>query len=145
MKGVVLAKRSLLKWSWKIASVVLLYVVFYIIAGMILQASLPELDQFYKGKIPAFQVMIYTQFLRGLIFIGIAVYLQQFVSTAPKWKYAVLVGLVFSMLGGIAPLLPPNNLMPAVIRLGHGFEVGISNLLFGWITGVVLYRARINT
>lgn len=65
MKGVALAKRSLLKWSWKLVSGVLLYVIFYIIAGMILQASLPELDQFYKGKIPSFQVMIYTQFLRG--------------------------------------------------------------------------------
>lgn len=93
---------------------------------MILQASLPELDQFYKGKIPAFQVMIY----------------MQLVSTAPKWRYAVLVGMVFSILGGIAPLLPPNNLMPAVIRVGHGFEVGISNFLFGWITGVVLYRGK---
>ncbi|WP_152530925.1 hypothetical protein [Sediminibacterium sp. C3] len=128
MKGVALAKRSLLKWSWKLVSGVLLYVLFYIIAWMILQASLPELDQFYKGKIPAFQVMIY----------------MQLVSTAPKWRYAVLVGMVFSILGGIAPLLPPNNLMPAVIRVGHGFEVGISNFLFGWITGVVLYRGENN-
>ena len=130
MNGLALAKRSLLKWSWKLVSGVLLYVIFYIIAGMILQASLPELDQFYKGKIPSFQVMIYTQFLRGLIFMGIAAYIQQLFSSAPKWRYAVLVGMVFSILGGIAPLLPPNNLMPAVIRVGHGFEVGISNFLF---------------
>ncbi len=42
------------------------------------------------------------------------------------------------VLGGIAPLLLPNPFMPSGIRLAHGFEVGISNFLFGMIVGAAL-------
>lgn len=138
-----LAKRSVFQWIWKMAVGVLLYLFFYLAAGMILQASLPELSEYYKGKMPEFLVIIYTQIFRGFIFVGIAIYIQKMVSPTPKLIYAILVGLVFSILGGIGPLIPSNNLMPAIIRLGHGFEVGTSNFIYGFLTALMLYRSRV--
>ncbi len=53
-------------------------------------------------------------------------------------KKAVLIGLTFAVIGGIAPLIPPNELMPAYVRLGHGFEVGISNFIYGVLLAILL-------
>ena len=50
----------------------------------------------------------------------------------------VLIGLTFSVLGGIAPLIIPSDLMPVNIRWAHGIEVGISNFIFGMIAGRLL-------
>jgi hypothetical protein len=59
-------------------------------------------------------------------------------------RKALLIGLVFSILGGIAPLIPPNEFMPADIRIGHGFEVGVSNLIYGVILGYLWGVSRTN-
>jgi hypothetical protein len=55
-----------------------------------------------------------------------------------KLKKAVLIGLIFSILGGIAPLILPNEVMPLNLRMGHLFEVGISNFLYGFLLGYIL-------
>jgi hypothetical protein len=46
-------------------------------------------------------------------------------------------------LGGIAPLIQPNELMPLYIRIGHSFEVGISNFAFGLVLGLLLSQKLI--
>lgn len=43
-----------------------------------------------------------------------------------------------SIIGGIAPLILPGSEMPAYIRIGHSFEVGISNFLYGLLLGYLL-------
>ena len=134
-------RRSVFGWIWRVMTGDLLYLIFYIIAGMTLQAFYPEFMAFYKDKIPPFELMINTQFLRGLIFVLIAILILR-TSKLPLTKRAILVGLVFSILGGIAPLIWPNELMPAYVRLGHGFEVGISNFLYGLILGYLLGQKR---
>ena len=53
---------------------------------------------------------------------------------------ALLIGAFFAIVGGLAPLIvPENEHMPDYIRFGHAFEVGISNSLFGflltWLVG----------
>lgn len=136
-------KRGIFQWTWRVGVGVLLYFVFYIAAGMILQVSLPEIMEYYSSKMPDLNVILYTQFFRGLIFVGVAIFMQRIVVQTSKSTYAILVGLVFSILGGVAPLIPPNDLMPAIIRLGHGFEVGISNFFFGLLLGLTLFRARV--
>ncbi|HEX5426443.1 MAG TPA: hypothetical protein VFW94_23035, partial [Candidatus Acidoferrales bacterium] len=55
---------------------------------------------------------------------------------------ALFLGAAYSILGGIAPLLLPNPFMPPNIRLAHGFEVGISNFVFGMIVGWALTAKR---
>ncbi len=135
--------RSFLSWMWRLASGDLLYITLYLVAGFILQSVYPQLLVFYKGKLPTAGLMIGTQVLRGFIFMGVAVLILK-TSDLSKSQRAVLVGLIFSVLGGIAPLILPNEYMPAYIRLGHGFEVGISNFVYGLLITYLLGQ-RIET
>ena len=126
-------KRSVLQWTWRIIAGNLLYVFFYLLAGFILYAVYPRLMDFYGDKIPELSVMINTQFFRALLFIGVAILIDRNVNLSLFYK-ALLTGFIFSIVGGIAPLiLPHDELMPAYIRFGHAFEVGFSNLLYGII------------
>jgi len=130
-------QRSLFGWIWKITITDLLYFVVYMMAGLTLLAVYPELIDFYEDKVPAFDLIFKTQLFRGLIFAGIA-FLVLRTTDLPPLKAALLIGAIFSVLGGIAPLIPPNELMPPNIRLAHSFEVGISNFVYGIIAGYLL-------
>jgi hypothetical protein len=135
--------RSFFGWFWRILVGNFLYLVFYISAGLILSITLPEMMEFYQDKIPPIDVMIKTQlFLRGFIFIAVALLVLRTVILS-KLKKAVFIGLVFAILGGIAPLIQPNELMPLYIRIGHSFEVGISNFAFGLVLGLLLSQKLI--
>lgn len=135
-------KRVIFSWLWRGSLSVFLYLIFYISAGMILQMSYPALMDFYSDKIPPVEVMILTQFPRGFLFVIITVLILR-TSQLTFIKKAILVGLVFSVLGGIAPLIPPSDLMPFNIRVVHGFEVGISNFMYGFIISYLLKQRNI--
>ena len=60
-------------------------------------------------------------------------------------KTALLVGFVFAIFGAIAPLLIPNEFMPANVRLAHGFETGISNFLYGIVLVYLFGKRKTNT
>ena len=117
--------------------------IFYIGAGLILQSTYPDLMSFYEGKIPPPEVMIFTQFPRALLFVLVAVLMLRTLKLA-QIKKAVLIGLVFSIIGGIAPLISPNEFMPGNIRLVHGIEVGISNFLYGMNLAYLLGQEWLN-
>ena len=137
-EAMIFSKRSLIGWFWRILVADILYLLLYIIAGLVLTIVYPQLLQFYEGKIPPFDILINTQlFIRGFIFIGIALLMIQTLNISVV-KKAILIGLTFAVLGGIAPLIPPNELMPSYVRLGHGFEVGISNFIFGILLTLLL-------
>jgi hypothetical protein len=129
--------RSVIGWVWRIGLTTFLYMIIYLTAGLILQASLPALDEFYKDKIPSLDLIFNAQILRGLIFSLVGLLFIR-TSSLRKYEGAVLLGLIFSVLGGIAPLMHPNEFMPLEIRIGHGFEVGISNFVYGFLVGVIL-------
>ncbi|NHE55472.1 hypothetical protein [Cyclobacterium plantarum] len=116
---------------------VFLYLFIYGLAGFVLQASYPEFLEFYKGKIPSFSRIAGVQIIRSFLFMGIAIVVLRSCLLA-KPKTALLIAMLFSVLGGIAPLIPPNELMPGYVRIGHFFEVGISNFLYGYILGYIL-------
>ncbi len=131
-------KRSILGWGWRILLGDILYFVFAAIAGFTLYAVYPEFMEFYKDKMPPFILIIKTNLLiRGFIFVGIAVIIVRTLNLTVT-KKAILTGLIFSILGGIAPLIPPTEFMPGYVRLAHGFEVGISNFLYGVVLGYLL-------
>lgn len=131
-------ERTFFSWLWRILAANFLYLIFYITAGLILSFVYPQLMDFYEGKIPPFDVMIKTQlYVRGFIFIGIAILILRTLNLSLT-KKVVFIGLVFSILGGIAPLIQPTELMPGYIRLGHGIEVGISNFIYGFVIGFLL-------
>jgi hypothetical protein len=134
-------QRSVPGWIGRIAAGVFIYFVIYLAAGMLLVTAYPELTEFYGDKLPPFSLMAITQVVRGLIFVGIAILILRTTAMTTARK-ALLIGLVFSILGGIAPLIPPNEFMPADIRIGHGFEVGVSNLIYGVILGYLLGRFK---
>lgn len=123
--------RSKLSWSWRFVISDFLYLFFYLLAGFVLYTVYPKLMEFYGDKIPPFSLMINTQFFRALIFIGIALLISRTVSLSLFFR-ATLIGAVFAIIGGIAPLIMPGDeFMPDYIRFGHAFEVGISNFLYG--------------
>lgn len=137
-EAVIFSKRSLLSWLWRILVADILYLFLYIIAGFVLTLVYPQLLEFYEGKIPPFDIMINTQlFIRGFIFIGIALLMLHTLNISAV-KKGILIGLTFATLGGIAPLIPPSELMPSYVRLGHGFEVGISNFVYGVLLTLLL-------
>ncbi len=137
-------QHSVIGYIWRILTGNVLYFIFYASAGMILQASYPELMEFYEDKIPPIILIIQTNlFFRGFVFVSIAILIAQ-TTELNKWRTGVLIGLFFSILGGIAPLLSPNELMPIHIRLAHGFEVGISNFLYGLILGVMFTPRKLS-
>jgi len=133
-----LTSRSALQWTWRIVLGDLLYLFFYLLAGFVLYSVYPQLMDFYGDKVPPFALMINTQFFRALLFIGIA-YLINITTDLSLIKRALLTGAVFSVFGGIAPLIMPGDeLMPAYIRFGHAFEVGISNFIYGIILTLLI-------
>lgn len=129
--------RGIFGWMWRIAACMFLYVIVYFVAGTILQLAIPNLLEYYDNKVPPVGLILGTQFFRGLVFSGIALLLLRYTTLAPE-KKALLVGLTFAVLGGIAPLIPPNELMHQAIRIGHGFETGISNFVYGWMITLIL-------
>jgi hypothetical protein len=138
-----LEKRSPLKWLGRIVAGDFIYLFLYILAGFTLTLIYPKLLEFYEGKLPSMTLLLQTQlFLRGFIFMGVAFLIIQTMNVS-TFNRAVFIGLVFAILGGIAPLIPPNDLMPAYVRLGHAFEVGISNSAYGLILGYLLKNKMI--
>ncbi|MDH5476108.1 MAG: hypothetical protein OEX22_10485 [Cyclobacteriaceae bacterium] len=134
--------RSILSWTWRIILGNFIYIIFYIIAGLILTTIYPELLQFYEGKMPSIDLIIKTQLLlRGFIFVAVAILIVRTLHLS-LLKKALFIGLVFSILGGIAPLIQPNELMPNYVRMGHLFEVGISNFLYGVVLGFLLGQKK---
>lgn len=118
-------------WMGRVLGANFIYIFFYVIAGMLIQHYTPGFSEFYEGKLPSPAVFFMTNvFFRGFVFVGIAVLIDRTLHGTRLTK-AVYVGLVFSILGGIAPLIPPNEAMPQFIRIAHGIEVGISNFLYG--------------
>lgn len=136
-------RRSVFSWIWRSILGIFIYLIFYLGAGLILQATYPDLMTFYEGKLPAVDVMILTQFPRGLLFVIVAILMMRTLKL-PQLKRAMIVGLVFSIIGGIAPLISPNEFMPANIRLVHGIEVGISNFLYGMALAYLMGQTTLN-
>lgn len=125
--------KSILQWTWRIVAGNLLYLFFYLMAGFVLVNIYPQLMDFYADKIPPFALMINTQFFRAILFMFVALIIIRNTNLS-LFKRALLVGGVFSIFGGIAPLIMPGDeFMPGYVRFGHAFEVGISNFLYGII------------
>lgn len=124
-----------LLWRGIVSAV--LYLVFYFIAGAIV---FPFVQDFYaRLTMPGMDQIVPVGFFRGLVFTAIALAVIRSVEIKPLGM-ALLIGVLFAVLGGIAPLLVPNPYMPAAIRHAHMLEVGISNLLYGLIVGILFKK-----
>ncbi|MEN8789963.1 MAG: hypothetical protein ABF295_10645 [Flavobacteriaceae bacterium] len=125
-------------WIWRILLGDIMYLFFYIGAGLILSIARPDIMNFYDGKLPDFPLMIQTQiYLRGFLFVGVAILILR-TMTGSRLRNAIFIGLVFAVIGAIAPLIPANDLMPGYVRWGHGIEVSTSNFIYGLLLGLLL-------
>lgn len=119
----------------RLAGVVLGYELLYFGAGLLV---FPYVADFYATRtLPPLGLVAGLQVPRALIFAASA---WLWLRTGPRAAPLVL-GIAFSVIGGIAPLLPENPYMPADVRLAHGIETGASNFLFGLLLGWLL-RAK---
>ena|SRR2546430_7288562 len=87
--------------------------------------------------LPGFGELVAVEVLWGFLYLAAAWPWLRLLKGG-RMRAALFFGAAYSILGGIAPLLLPNPLMPAPIRLAHGFEVGISNFVFGALEGWAL-------
>ena len=127
--------RSPVGWACRLLLTAFAYVVFYFVAGMII---FPFVQEFYSGReLPGLGTIFVVQIFRGLVYAGIGVMVIRMVILSRN-ATALLIGAALSILGGIAPLLPPNEMMPEQVRMVHMAEVGVSNFLFGLVLARVL-------
>jgi hypothetical protein len=114
--------------------VVLAYELLYWTAGLLV---FPYVAHFYASRpLPSGYAVAAMQVMRSLIFVGAAYpLLKSGLRGAP-----LVLALVYSVIGGIAPLLPENPYMSADIRFYHGIEVTVSNFIFGLVVGYLFIR-----
>jgi hypothetical protein len=120
----------------KLLLIIAAYEVLYWTAGTLVY---PYIAHFYATKtIPPVYEVAGLQVVRSLIFFAAGYpLLRTGLRGAP-----LVMGLVYGIMGGIAPLLPDNPYMPVDIRFYHGIETSVSNFLFGLIVGYLFTRAR---
>ena len=132
-----LVPRSAANWVGRIVLGDLLYVACYFIAGM---SAFPFVKNFYATfKLPAPVSILTMEILRGLVYVAVGLAVVNGMK-GERGKAAFALGLSFPILAGVAPLLLPNPYLPGYVRLAHGFEIGISNLIYGALLGFLLTR-----
>ncbi|HXH49422.1 MAG TPA: hypothetical protein VNM47_08755 [Terriglobia bacterium] len=115
----------------------LLYVLCYFVAGMIV---FPFVKDFYAGiNLPAPASILEMQVFRGLVYVAAGLAVADGMK-GDRGRTAVALGLSFPILAGVAPLLLPNPYLPDHVRLAHGLEIGISNLVYGVLLGYLITR-----
>ncbi len=120
--------RNVFGWTWRILLAAFCYFVFYFIAGMII---FPFVQEYYADKtLPNLSQIFVMQIVRGGVYAGLGILVLRVMVTSRKVT-ALTFGAALSVLGGIAPLLPPNPIMPEHIRMVHMAEIGVSNFLAG--------------
>lgn len=121
----------------RLLAVVVAYEILYWTAGMLVY---PYIADFYATTrtIPPTYAVAAMQVGRSLIFVGtVSPLVKSGLRGAP-----FVLALVYSMIGGVAPLLPDNPYMPPDIRFYHAIETSTSNFLFGLVVGYVFTRRQ---
>jgi hypothetical protein len=119
-----------------LVAVVVAYELLYWTAGTLV---LPYIADFYATRaVPPRYLIALLQVPRSLIFVAAAYpLLRSGLRGAP-----LVLALVYSIIGGVAPLLPDNPYMPPDIRFYHAIETTTSNFLFGLVVGYLFIRRR---
>jgi hypothetical protein len=122
---------------WRFVVSDFMYFVFYVAAGLVI---FPFVRHFYDTLVlPSFGTIMGLQLLfRGPLFV-ICCLLLMYMMGSQRLPGAIAVGIIFTAISGIAPLLIPSTDFPDSIRLVHLCEIGSTNFLLGafvgWIWG----------
>lgn len=130
-----LSGKSAAGLAWRFAVSDVLYLFLYYAAGTII---FPYVRDYYAtqtvpppGTIVAMQLL-----LRGPVFVLLCLLLVRMMRLR-RWTGALAVGLAFTILSGVAPLLMPNPYFPNYVRWIHFGEVVSSNFLFGMFVSLI--------
>jgi hypothetical protein len=118
---------------WRFAVADVAYPVLYFVAGTIV---FPYIRDFYATQtLPPFAELLSVQlFIRGPILVAVCLVMTRMLGL-PRLAGAVAVGLILSILNGIAPLIIPSGVFPDAVRWAHFYETSISNFVFGALVG----------
>jgi hypothetical protein len=123
------SQKSAASIAWRFVVSDCIYLLLYYTAGMII---FPYVRDFYAtqtlpgpGTIVALQLL-----LRGPLFVLLCLLLVRMVGLS-GWQGALAVGITFTILSGVVPLLIPNPYFPDYVRWVHMAEVTSSNFVFG--------------
>jgi hypothetical protein len=119
--------------AWKLAISAVAYVFLYFLAGSII---FPYVKDFYATQhLPSVGNIVALQFfVRGPLFILLCLALVRMLGLR-RTSGAFAVGVIFTLLTGVAPLLIPNPYFPDTVRWVHFCEVTSSNFVFGTFVG----------
>ena len=119
--------------AWKFALSDFTYLLLYYGTGLII---FPYVKDFYATQhLPSAGTIVLLQLLiRGPVFVLVCLGLTRMLGL-PRFTGALAVGLVFTLLSGVAPLLMPNPVFPDSVRWVHFCEVTSENFVFGAIVG----------
>ncbi len=123
---------------WRLILCDFLYVFLYLTAGAIIY---PMVRDFYATQpMPSLGLIIALQLLlRGPLFAGICVLIARMVG-AQRLATALIVGLAFTLISGVAPLIVPSSFFPDAVRWVHFCEVTSSNFAFGVLVSWIWSR-----
>lgn len=121
----------------RLGVIAVVYVAVYFAAG---EAIYPWIASFYDAsRLPPLATLVPFAIGRGFVFALLAFGLVERLAAGER-RAALWVAGLFSVVGGVAPLVMPNPFMPDSVRYAHMAEVGISNLFFGLFAGALLSR-----
>ncbi len=126
---------------WRIAVIIPIYIVVYFGAGALIAWQGAAVRAYYQqgmhidnGQLALLQVF------RGLVW-ATAAFLSVRQLTGAFWLRALITGVAFSVFMA-AVLIVPNSFMPWAVARFHLAEIGISNLIFGFIAASILLGGR---
>ncbi len=132
-----LKPRSVWGWTWRIVAGDFAYMFFYIVAGMIIW---PFVKEFYANMVmPSPGAILSMQVFRGLVYVAAGFGVTRLMAGKPA-RAALALAIAFPVLAGLEPMIYPNDIMPAHIRLPHTIEIGWSNAAYGALLGFMLTR-----
>jgi hypothetical protein len=138
------------EWAWKLAVIVIAYLILYFTFGYFIAWKNPAVQQYYggidEGNFFARMKEILTstlwlvpfQALRAMLWALLALPVIRMMK-GPWQETALVVGLLFGVLMN-SQLLLPTPLMPEAVRMTHLIETASSNFIFGFLIVWLLNR-----
>jgi len=140
------------EWAWKLALIVVAYLVLYFGFGYFVAWQSPAVREYYggsdegsfltnmRGLLENRPWIFAVQAGRALLWTLIALPVIKMLKGS-RFETAILIALLFSVVMN-TQLLLPNPYMPKDVRMAHLVETTSSNLLFGFLVGWLLFRVK---
>lgn len=114
---------------WRLGACTATFVLCYFLAGMVI---FPLVKDYYAVReMPSLASIVAMQVLRSLALIAASYPLLRTIPSRTDGQ--LILALAITLISGLAPLIPPNDLMPPRVRLVHALEVTPYYALYGFL------------